>query len=194
MRCDISDETQICLNLEDAPIWLRQATTDLCGRTGLTEGDRDRLEKGGWLVYGYADLGNYAIACCKGDDGIERFNRRVFYRHIDKKADDYKEGNCPSEAAAPGSIKPGVWGLSPYKEPRIGVRIPTETFWELNSYTQLNRLSLTEVVAEAITAFMSQPLGRESQPRNGGSLQTRVLNIEERLDLIEQQLGGLGQT
>jgi hypothetical protein len=192
MKRDISDENRIHWSTKNLPTWVREVTADLSGRNGMTREDYNRLQQNGWFVYGYAELTQHAIASCQGDDGLDRFDRRVFYRIIEGE-DSYDEGRCPVEAVAPESIKPGVWGLSPYREPRLGVRISTELFWELNAYTQLGRLSLTEVVSRALSEFMGLSAKQGSRPVNGGSLQNRVMSIEERLDLIEQQIELIGR-
>lgn len=157
--------------------WVREASCDFPTRSGLSQTERKRFDSDREQLIGYSELDENAPASFIDDlDGSQHFYRRTFMvRKGDYEA--YPKHDCPIEAVDPLSAEPGVLGLSYRKKAQIAVRIPIEVQRKLNSHTQRTGVSQTEVVVEALKAY----LGASSST----SLIERIVRLEKRVAALE---------
>jgi hypothetical protein len=181
MNSKLSHENRIqwLVQESDLPLWVRQVPITLVGRKGLDEAERTGIEVHGEKIYGYSELSD-AASPEYVDEGVEYFHRRLFVvRELDFQK--YAEGVCPSEAAEPLSIEPGVKGISPYKKNQVGVRLPKALMWKLNAYSQLVNSSQTDIILQALEEYLNKPLKQKP-------IEDRVSKLEQRMNNIEQHL------
>lgn len=69
-------------------------------------------------------------------------------------------------------------------KPQIAIRIPPPLLAELNQYVELTGTSKTDVVIQAIAAYLGCA--------NGASLSQRVAELERRLTVLEAETGRKG--
>ena len=160
----------------DCP-WVREASCDFPTRSGLSQIERKRFDSDEEQLIGYSELDENTPPSFIDDlDGSQHFHRRTFMvRTGDYEA--YPKHDCPIEAVDPLSVEAGVLGLSYRKKAQIAVRIPVEVQRKLNSYTQRTGVSQTEVVVEALSAY----LGANSST----SLIGRIAQLEKRVAVLE---------
>jgi hypothetical protein len=100
-------------NLQDIR-FVRVNFPDFAYRKGLSDQDRERLERNGDSeLIGYADLSDNApLEKTKNSTGDDyyRCHRRIFFVESGDLTEPYYASNCPSEAVDPLTVKPQLMG------------------------------------------------------------------------------------
>lgn len=157
--------------------WVRETQIKFCQRQGMSESRLSQLTNENQIIVGYADLVEDAPPTFTNGEH-SYYSRRVFkINRNDFTA--YEEGEYPTEAVVPATVKPQVLGISPKRKFQIAVRLPFPLFSRLHRHLQKSSQSLPLVVTDAITQYLDSV--------EDISLEQRVRELEERVTSLESK-------